>query len=106
MDKNEILEKSRLENKNQDLYEKEVMKKASNIATIIVAILCAIFTVIEILRDNKTFLAFEAILFSLMATQFIYKAVKFRRKHEIVVASLYGVAAVMFIAAYLISLFI
>ena len=48
MNKDEILERSRRENKNQDIYEKEVIIKGNRYACIAAAILATIFFVIQI----------------------------------------------------------
>lgn len=43
MNKEEILEKSRAENRNKDIYEKEVLKQASTSAVIVMMVLATIF---------------------------------------------------------------
>ena len=49
MDKNEILAKSRKENKNQDVYEKEVMKDGWSFGAAVATILATVLFVIQIL---------------------------------------------------------
>lgn len=104
MDKEEILEKSRKENKNQDLYEKDVVKTSSLIGALVTAVLCAAFTIFELCIGAKGAMGFEAIIFTLLAAQFIYKAAKLKRKHEIACAVMYTLSAACFTVAYIISM--
>ena len=48
MNKDEILEKSRAENKNKDVYEQEVLKQASRSAVVVQMALATLFFVIQI----------------------------------------------------------
>ena len=44
MNKEEILEKSRKENRNKDIYEEELIKQGSAIVNIVMVILATVFT--------------------------------------------------------------
>ena len=48
MEKEEILEKSRKENKNRDIFEKEVLKEGGNIGGIAAGILATLFFILQI----------------------------------------------------------
>ncbi len=48
MDKDEILAKSRAENKNKDVYEQEVLKQASRSAVVVQMALATLFFVTQI----------------------------------------------------------
>lgn len=48
MNKEEILAKSRKENRNQDFFEKEVMRDGGNTASIVAAVLATFFFVLQI----------------------------------------------------------
>lgn len=63
MNKDDILTKSRLENKNRDIYERELLKQASEKATIVQMVLATIFFVIQILVDKGTNWGLWAIVF-------------------------------------------
>ena len=43
MNKEEILEKSRAENKNKDIYEQEILKQANSSAVIVMMVLATVF---------------------------------------------------------------
>ncbi|MEN6410719.1 MAG: DUF6442 family protein [Anaerolineaceae bacterium] len=105
MKKEEILEKSREENKNQDVFEKEVMRDAGNIGAVVAVILATIFFVIQILLGEGMNYGLYAIVFSVTATGFIFKSIRMKRKHEIVVAVIYTIAVLGFSAAHICNLF-
>lgn len=47
MDRDEILAKSRAENKNQDVYEQEILKLAGKTAVVVQMILAAVFFAVQ-----------------------------------------------------------
>lgn len=53
MDREEILAKSRDENKNQDLAASDVNKKGMRLAGIVMIFMCSIFYCVEILLTGK-----------------------------------------------------
>lgn len=89
MSKDEILAKSRNEHKDQDVFEKEVLKEAGNVGAITATILCIIFFIVQILVGGGTNYGFWAIAFSVFAASFTVKAIRLGRKHEIVIAVMY-----------------
>ncbi|MDE6664185.1 MAG: hypothetical protein K2K46_12710 [Lachnospiraceae bacterium] len=91
MNKEEILEMSRAENKNKDIYEQEVLKQASTAALIVMPALAAIFFAAQIFVGGGTNWGLWAIVFSANMTTFWVKYVKLRRKHELVLAIAYTV---------------
>lgn len=105
MNKGEILERSRKENKNQDVYEKEVMKEGGNIGAVVAAILATIFFVIQIFLGEGMNYGLYAVVFSIPAAGFIVKAVRLKRKREVVAAILYAIAVLVFSAAHIYQLF-
>lgn len=104
MNREEILEKSRTENKNQDVYEKEVIRDAANYGACAAGILATIFFVIQIFVGGGMNYGLYAVVFAIPAAGFIYKAIRLRRRHEIVVACIYAVATLMFSAAHIYNL--
>jgi hypothetical protein len=105
MNKEEILAKSRKENKNQDVFEKEVVRDAGNIGAVVAVVLATVFFVIQIFLGEGMNYGLYAIVFSVPATGFTVKAIRMKRKHEIVVAALYAIAALGFSAAHICNLF-
>lgn len=104
MNKEDILERSRKENKNQDVFEKEVMKEGGNIGAIVAAILATIFFVIQIALGEGMNYGLYAVVFSILATGFVVKAIRLKRVHEIVVAIIYIVAVLLFTMAHICQL--
>lgn len=91
MNKEEILEKSRAENKNRDIYEREVLKQAGTSAMVVMAALAAVFFAVQIFVGGGANLGIWAIVFSANMTTFWVKFIKLRRKHELIVAILHTV---------------
>lgn len=96
MDKEEILKKSREENKNMDVYDLEVQRDGRNIGAVVAVILAFVFFVIQLCTGGGKNYALFAIAASVFSSTFIVKAVKRKRKHEIVVALFYTIATVLF----------
>ena len=96
MEKDEILEKSRKENKNQDLFEKEVSQKGGNIATIVAAIIGTIFYVIQILVGSGENYGLYAVVLSIPATGYMVKAIDMKKKRDLIISILYIIAVLFF----------
>ena len=96
MNKDEILEKSRKENKNQDLYEKEISQKAGNIAAIVAAVIGTIFYVIQILVGGGSNYGLYAIVFSIPATGYMVKTIQMKTKRDLVISILYILVVLFF----------
>lgn len=91
MDKNEVLAKSRTENKNRDIYELEVLNQASRIAVIVMSLFAVIFFVTQIFVGGGMNWGVWALVFSADMTLFWVKYIKLRRKHELVMAIAYTI---------------
>lgn len=89
MNKEEILEKSRAENRNKDIYEQEVLKQASTSSVIVMMILATIFFIVQIFVGGGINWGVWALVFSANMTTFWVKYIKLRRKHELVMAIAY-----------------
>ena len=104
MEKEEILAKAQKENKGKDLAELEVTNKATNLAFMvgglfIVALLVADWIITGIF---KYFVL--AGLMVMIAVAFIYKYVRLRKRHELVVSILYIIGAMGFLALWVTQL--
>lgn len=86
MNREEILEKSRAENKNRDIYEQEVLKQANAIAVVVMMILATVFFAAQIFVGGGTNWGIWALVFSANMTTFWVKYTKLRRRHELVMA--------------------
>lgn len=79
MEKDQILEKSRKENKNQDIYEKEILKEGRNIGAATAGILATVFFVIQILTGGGINYGLYAVVFSIPAAAFTVKAFRMKK---------------------------
>lgn len=91
MDKEEILEKSRAENKNKDIYEQEVLKKAGTYAVLVMMAFATIFFAVQIFVGGGMNWGMYALVFSANMTTFWVKYIKLRHKHELVMAIAYTI---------------
>ena len=106
MDKNIILEKSRAENKNKDIYEQEVLKQANNSAVIVQMILAAIFFVTQIIVGGGINWGLWALVFSANMTINWVKYIKLHRKYELVVAIAYTILVFIMSGYYIYDLIV
>jgi hypothetical protein len=104
MNKEEILEKSRQENKNQDVYEKEVLRMGGNAGAVTAIALATIFFAIQVFVGEGMNYGLYAIVFSVLGTGFVVKAIKLKRKHEIAVAIAYILLTLLLSAAHIYNL--
>ena len=86
MNKEEILQKSRNENQNRDIYEIEVINKAQRIGGLTALFVTLALMVIERLLFDITDYGYFLIIESAVMGLWIYKAVKMRKRHEILLA--------------------
>ena len=91
MNKNEILAKSRAENKDKDLYEQEILKQAAGSALIVQMILAAVFFITQLLAGKGPDWGLWALVFSVNMTTFWIKYKRLHRKHELLVAIAYTI---------------
>ena len=91
MNKDEILAKSRAENKNKDVYEQEVLKQASRSAVVVQIVLATIFFVTQILVDKGINWGLWALVFSTSMTINWVKYIKLRHRQELITAIVYTV---------------
>jgi len=102
--KEEILAKSRNENKDKDLFEREIQVKAGNIGACTAAILATVFFVTQILTGGGMNYSLYAILFSIPATGYIIKAIHMKRRREIVCAAIHTIVTLIFSFAHIYTL--
>lgn len=104
MNKAEILAKSRKENKNQDFYEKEVLKLGGYVGAVAAIILATIFFIVQIVVGEGMHYGLYAIVFSVLGAGFVVKALNLKRRHEIIVAILYIIATLLLSVAHIYNL--
>ena len=101
MDKDEILKRSREENKDRDLVELEVLHRANNIALSVSMLICALISVLHaVFRDSPDY-AVWIVQFGILSAVMLVKFAKLRRRHELLFGLLYGGFCVFFFVFYL-----
>ncbi len=101
MDREEILAKSRRENKFQDIFEKEVLKEGGYAGAITAAVLATAFFLVQIFLGEGCNYGLYAVIFSISAASFVVKAIRMKRRHEILFAAIYVVTVLGFSAAHI-----
>lgn len=104
MERDKILELSRKENKNQDVFEKEVVVLGNSYACICAGILATIFFVIQIFTGGGMNYGLYAIVFSMPMAGFWVKYIKMHRKHELFVAIGYTAFVILLSASHIYNL--
>lgn len=102
MEKDEILKKSREENKNRDFVEAEALNRANAIALAVGVIVCGVVSILRgLLTEKGTEPAVWTVMFGMMSAGMLVKFVKLRRRHELLLGLLYLGFCVFFFALYL-----
>ena len=102
MKKEEILEKSRKENKKRDMYEIDVENKGVKIAAILMLILATFYYCYEIITGKGENYSFYSIIAIYCFALYGYKAIKIekRRALYIVCSVLWGLVTIFTIIGY------
>ena len=101
MDRDEILKRSREENKDQDLVDLEVLHRANNKALSVSMLICALISVLHaVFRDSPDY-AVWIVQFGMLSTVMLVKFAKLRRRHELLLGLLYLAFCVTFFVFYL-----
>lgn len=88
MEKEDILARSRRENKNRDLAEQEVQRLAAAVSGSVGALVCCLVSVAAHLILDEYLYSPWAIYFSIMGTQWVVRYVRLKRRSDLVVAIL------------------
>lgn len=95
MNREEILQASRNENQNKDIYELEVIRKGQRIGGLIgVCVTFALMVVERVILETGMNYGYFLIILSASAGLWIYKAAKLKKKHEIFLAMLWSIFAI------------
>ncbi len=105
MNKEEILEKSRAENKGKDIFELEVDKNAARTGLLTADFLLIIMFFLKMFFGNGIDYSMWAIISSICAGQYIYKAVKLKNKINISAAVIWTVVTLITLGLALFYLF-
>jgi len=102
MKKEEILKKSREENKNKDMYEIQVESKGATYAAISMLILATIYYCFEIFSGKGTNPGFYSLIALYCSVVYGWKAIKLekRRALHIFTSAIWGVMTILLILEY------
>jgi hypothetical protein len=104
MNKEEILEMAQEENKGQDIADLEVQKSAAVIGYYIVALGILIVTIVDkLVLDKFNFGAITTCLL-MFAVAFLVKFIKLKKKHELIVSSIYFLGAIFGLVCWILEL--
>lgn len=101
MNKEDILAKSRSENKGMDIMELQSLEKASKIAAQAGMLLCCFVAVMEVAVTGKVSMSSWLIYFGILSTLFLMKYRLMKKRHELLVALLYTALFLMFLGLFL-----
>lgn len=104
INKDDILSKSRKENKDKDLYKIEVQTKAGNIGSITAIFLATLFFVIQSLTGQGFDFGLYAIIFSVSAAGYIFKAVRMKQRLDIVLALIFTLTTLTLSVVHILNL--
>lgn len=104
MERDEILEKSRDEFHDRDVFENQVLQQAGNVGAAAAVILSTVLFIVQICVGGGINYGLYAVVFTIFAGTFVVKAVKLKRRHEIGLAVLYSCFALALTAAQLYEL--
>ena len=96
MNKEEILEKSRQENKNRDIAEIDRARSASRFAMLFSLCFIVIYTMLSLFATSRVNYGVIATEFCMIFAMNLHKAIKSRTSADIAVAALNGLAFAMF----------
>lgn len=96
MNKEEILEKSRQENKNRDIAEMSQTKDASKFAIIFSLAFYIIYSTLTMIAHKPLNKGIAAMETCVVFAVFLHKAIKTRKSEHILCAALMGAAFLMF----------
>lgn len=97
MNREEVLAKSRKENEGIDEFEKEVLREGRSAGAAAAAVVAFLLFIVQICLDKGQNYG----LYAVLVTMFSVKAVKLKRKHEIVLAAFYTLFALLLAAAHI-----
>lgn len=101
MNREEVLEKSRKENKGADLYEDALMKEGGNVAFGLAVTLAIVFTAIQEFLDVGRSYGLWALVMVIPASGCVVRAIRTKDKWEIVRASAGCGAVVVYSVLYI-----
>ena len=104
MNKEEILQRSRSENKGNDEYERQVLEKAGRLAAQVGLLVCCIIAVTSVAVTERVNSACWVIYFSIHATLFWTKYRHLKRRHELMLAAVSTAVGLLFLSLFIVEM--
>ena len=95
MKKDEILNASRKEHRNKDLAEMEVVYQAGSHASRVGALVCCLLSLLSSVLAHTMIYSPWVIYFSIIATQWLVRFIKMKRKSDLVLTVLFFVISIL-----------
>ena len=104
MTREEVLKKSREENMGMDVAEAEAAKSGIKYGWMVTVFLSCIFVIVDGIIFSRIPSEMLSAVLSGLCTVFLSKYVKKRKRHELIIAVLYGVASLCFFISWIIQI--
>ena len=104
MEREEILAKAQAENKGKDIADLDAQRKGAYIAYFVGLTLIIIWDIVEGIRFHHINYGGNMALFAMAFTAFLVKFIKLRKRHELIVALVYGIGTVTFLVLWILQL--
>ena len=104
MEKEEILAKAQAENKGEDVADLDVQRKGAYIAYFVGLFLIIIWDIVEGFRFHHINYGGNMSLFAMAFTAFLIKFIMLRKRHELIVAIVYGLGTITFLVLWILQL--
>ena len=95
MQKDEILNASKREHRNKDLAEIEVIYQAGSHAGRVGALVCCLLSLLFSMLAHTMIYSPWVIYFSILATQWLVRFIKMKRKSDLVLSVLFFILAIL-----------
>ena len=105
MNREEILAKSRAENQNRDIYEKEVLKRGQAAASVVLVSFSTLFFILQILAGGGINYGLYVMVFSAQTAVFWVRYRYFRRRQDLFFALAESGFVIALTVAHLYNLF-
>lgn len=104
MTKEEILEKSRQDNKGKDIEDLEIQKTAAMAGYFSSFGICALISIISFIFTRKVSVQCWMIFFGMLTVAFFTKFIKLKKTHELIVALCYLAIFLLLTVAFIFEL--
>ena len=104
MTREEILKKSREENMGVDVADYEAAKAGIKYGWMVAVVLSCIFVVVDGLLLSRMPVEMLSAVLAGLSTVFFSKYAQMKKRHELIIAILYGVASLCFFISWIIQI--